>query len=92
MPQERSDDRWHGVIRVKLLQAVGSAGRLCDLPNILDFGHEQVVVGFKVVADHFEFSAIVKPLVNQYVVDHTWCRWVCQNSAAGGFDKPPRLG
>ena len=47
-------------------------------------------MGFKVVVDHFEFSAIVKPLVNQYVVPLAPTR-VCQNSAAGGFDKPPRL-
>ena len=61
------------MLGVELLQAetlLGLAGRLGDLPDVLDFGHEQVVVGVKMVVDYFEFSAVVKTLVNQYVVDH----------------------
>ena len=50
MPQEQSNGRWHRSARVELLQAetlLGLAGRLGDLPDALDFGHEQVVVGVK---------------------------------------------
>ncbi len=51
------------MFRVELLQAetlLGLAGRLGDLPDILFFGHEYVVVGVRMVVGRFEFSAMLE--------------------------------